>query len=153
MRRIILSNYVLFSSIIYIIGTLFISILIIKNNYYVEVLKIFIFLYVIGQVLGYGLGVDILKSVIPSSSNPEGGSTYQVITSTILPLLLAFTIKDIFSPSEELNYRFFIRMMLLTLILIGLLQFIALPKVLDYILLALAIVLGVVGFYKRNQER
>ena len=112
-------------------------------------MKIFLFLYIIGQVLGYGFGVDILKSVIPSLSDPENGIAYQVITSTILPLLLAFTIDDILKSKERLSYKFFIRMMFLTLILIGLLQFIALPKVLDYILLALAIGFGGLGLYKK----
>jgi len=93
--------------------------------------------------------VDILKSVIPSPSKPESGVAYQVITSTILPLLLAFIAKDILNQREELKYSFFIKMMLLTLILIGLLQLMKLPKVLDYILLLLAILLGSIGFLKK----
>ena len=142
-------SHVLFGIIINIGVTLFISIMFIRRDYRVRALKIFLFLYIMGQVLGYGFGVDILKSVIPSLSDPENGITYQVITSTILPLLLAFTIDDILKSKERLSYEFFIRMMFLTLILIGLLQFIALPKVLDYILLALAIGLGGLGLYKK----
>jgi len=46
--------------------------------------------------MGYGLGVDILKAVIPSSSHPESGAAYQVITSTVFPLLLAFIIDYIY---------------------------------------------------------
>jgi predicted permease len=88
-------NHVLFSTIFNIGVVLFISLILIRKNYYVRGLKIFIFLFIIGQVLGYGLGVDILKSVIPSSSNPKSGVSYQIITSTILPLLLAFIAKDI----------------------------------------------------------
>ncbi|HCX05062.1 MAG: hypothetical protein H0S78_05935 [Tissierellales bacterium] len=142
-------NHVLFSTIFNIGVVLFISLILIRKNYYVRGLKIFIFLFIIGQVLGYGLGVDILKSVIPSSSNPKSGVSYQIITSTILPLLLAFIAKDILNQREELKYSFFIKMMLLTLILIGLLQLMELPKVLDYILLVLAILLGSVGFLKK----
>jgi len=144
-----LIDHVLFSTIINISATLLISIILIRRNYYVRGLKIFVFLYIIGQVLGYGLGVDILKSVIPSPSKPESGVAYQVITSTILPLLLAFIAKDILNQREELKYSFFIKMMLLTLILIGLLQLMKLPKVLDYILLLLAILLGSIGFLKK----
>jgi|SRR6056297_1157541 len=142
-------NHVLFSTIFNIGAVLFISLILIRKNYYVRGLKIFIFIFIIGQVLGYGLGVDILKSVIPSSSNPESGVSYQIITSTILPLLLAFIAKDILNQREELKYSFFIKMMLLTLILIGLLQLMELPKVLDYILLLLAILLGSIGFLKK----
>ena len=121
----------------------------IKKRYHIRALTIFIFLYVVGQIIGYGLGVDIFKAVVPSFYDPENGVAYQVITSTILPLILAFIIKDIFSPREELNYRIFIRMMLLILILIGLFQFTALPKVFDYILLVLAIASGGIGLFKR----
>lgn len=142
-------NHVLFSTIFNIGAVFFISLILIRKNYYVRGLKIFIFLFIIGQVLGYGLGVDILKSVIPSSSNPESGVSYQIITSTILPLLLAFIAKDILNQREVLKYSFFIKMMLLTLILIGLLQLMELPKVLDYILLVLAILLGSIGLLKK----
>lgn len=142
-------THVLISTILSISATLFISIVLIKKRYHVKALRIFIFLYIVGQIIGYRLGVDILKSAVPSFSDPENGVVYQVITSTILPLLLAFIIKDIFSPREELNYRIFIRMMLLILILIGLFQFTALPKVYDYILLVLAIASGGIGFFKK----
>jgi len=142
-------NQVLFSTIFNIGAVLFISLILIRKNCYVRGLKIFIFLFIIGQFLGYGLGVDILKSVIPSPSNPESGVSYQIITSTILPLLLAFIGKDILSQREQLKYSFFIKMMLLTLILIGLLQLMKLPKVLDYILLVLAILLASIGFLKK----
>ena len=117
-----MSDYVLWG-FINIAATIFISIVLIRRNYHVRAMKIFLFLYIMGQVLGYGFGVDILKSVIPSLSDPENGIAYQVITSTILPLLLAFTIDDILKPREKVSYKFFIRMMLLILILIRLLQF------------------------------
>lgn len=148
-----MAKHILFSTITSISATLLISIMLIRRKYFVRALTIFVFLYIIGQIMGYGMGVDILKAVIPSSLHPENGVTYQVITSVVLPLLLAFIIKDISSPKRELNYGFFIRMMLLTLILIGLLQLVALPKVLDYILLVLAIMLGSIGVYKRNQKQ
>jgi len=91
-----LGNYVLFSTIMSIGATLLISITLIRKKHYVRALAIFIFLYVIGQIMGYGLGVDILKAVIPSSSHPESGAAYQVITSTVFPLLLAFIIDYIY---------------------------------------------------------
>ncbi len=147
-----MGNFVLFSTIINIGATLLISIILMRKKYHVRALTLFIFLYVIGQIIGYGLGVDILKAVIPSSSHPESGATYQVITSTVFPLILAFIIEDIYSHREELNYKFFIRNMLLVLILIGVLQFLALPKLLDYILLFLAIALGGIGLYKKLQK-
>lgn len=152
-----MDNYVLVSTIINIGATLLISIILMRKKYHVRALTLFIFLYLIGQILGYGLGVDILKAVIPSSSHPESGATYQVITSTVFPLILAFIIEDIYgyrdgSRREELNYKFFIRTMLLVLILIGILQFLALPKLLDYILLVLAIALGGIGLNKKLQK-
>jgi len=82
----------LFSTIISISATLLISIIYIKKKYFVRVLTIFVFLYVIGQIIGYGFNVDILKAVIPSSSHPESGVAYQVITSSVFPLLIALII-------------------------------------------------------------
>lgn len=89
-------NHVLRSSIINISATLLISIAFIKKKYYARPYKIFIFLYIIGQILGYGLGVDILKVVVPSFSDPENGVSYQIITSTIFPLIIAFVIDYIY---------------------------------------------------------
>jgi len=54
---------------------------------------------------------------------------------------------------EKLHYKFFMKMMLLVLILIGVLQFFELPKLLDYILLVLAIVFGCIGIYKKLKTR
>lgn len=119
----ILSKYVLISTIISISATYLVSIIFIRKEYYVRELKIFILLYTIGQLLGYGLEIDILKTVIPSSFNPETGSTFQIVTSIILPFLLAFTIKDIFNSKKELDYRFFIRTALLIIILMRIIQF------------------------------
>lgn len=147
-----MNNYILFSTLTYVGMILIISIILIRKKYYVNTLKLFIALFVIGQIIGYGLGVDILKVVLPSFSYPESGVVYQVITSTILPLLLAFIIKDIYSFKEELNYKFFIRMSLLVLIVIGILAFFALAKILNYLLLVLAITLGGIGLFKKFQK-
>lgn len=89
-------NHVLTGTIINIGATLFASIVLIKKNYYVRASIIFIFLYVIGQIMGYGLGIDILNAVVPSFSDPENGIAYQVITSTIFPLIIAFIIDYIY---------------------------------------------------------
>ena len=89
-------NHVFVSSIINISATLFISIALIKKKHYARPYKIFIFLYILGQILGYGLGVDILKAVVPSFSDPENGVAYQVITSTIFPLIIAFMLDYIY---------------------------------------------------------
>lgn len=148
-----MNNHLLISTLISIGATILISMILIRKEYDIRALKIFIVLYIFGQILGYGFGVDILKAVIPSSSYQGIGAAYQVITSTILPLLLAFIIEDIFSIKEELKYGFFIRMMLLILIFIGLLQFSSLPKILDYILLVLAIVLGAIGILRKRQGK
>lgn len=96
----------MFGSLSNINTTLLISLILIRRKYYVSALKIFIVLYVIGQIIGYGLGVDILKTVIPSSTNPKSGVAYQVITSTIFPLLLAFVIRDIYNIKEGLTHKF-----------------------------------------------
>lgn len=50
---------------------------------------------------------------------------------------------------KKLSYKFFMLMMLIVLVIIGVLQFFELPKTLDYILLVLAIVLGITGIYKK----
>jgi len=91
-----LFNHILIAASITIGATLFAGIVLIKKNYYVGASIIFIFLYVIGQIMGYGLGVDILKAVVPSFSDPENGLAYQVITSTIFPLIIAFIIDYIY---------------------------------------------------------
>lgn len=147
-----MNNYILFSTLTYVGMILIISIILIRKKYYVNTLKLFIALFVIGQIIGYGLGVDILKVVLPSFSYPESGVVYQVITSTILPLLVVLIIKDIYKSKEGLTDNFFIRLMLLILILLGILQFFAWPKILDDVLLVLAIALGGVGLFKKFQK-
>ncbi len=143
-----MNNYLLFSTLTYIGGILLISLVLIRKKHNIS--GLFIALFVIGQLVGYGLGVDILKAVVLSFSNPENGVAYQVITSTLLPLLVALIIKDIYKSKEEgLTDKFFIRMSLLVLILLGILQFFALAKIVDYILLFLIITLGGIGLLKK----
>jgi len=98
-----LLNHVLISSIISIGVTLFVSMFLIKKKYHVRPFVIFIFLYVIGQIIGYGLGVDILKAVVPSFSDPKNGVAYQVITSTIFPLIIAFIIDYIYKIFKKIE--------------------------------------------------
>lgn len=144
---------VLISMIIIMGGTLLGSISLIKKGYYVKSLKIFIFLYIIGQIVGYGFKVDILKAVIPSISETESGIRFQIVTSTILPLITAFIIKDITSASDELSYMFYIRIILLILIFIGLFQIIKVPKIFYYILLTLVILSVVIGVFKKQNKQ
>ena len=50
---------------------------------------------------------------------------------------------------KKLSNKFFILMMWIVLVIIGVLQFFELPKALDYILLVLAVILGIIGIYKK----
>jgi hypothetical protein len=70
--------------------TLFLSVSLIKKKIFIRPLTIFVGIYILGQIIGYGLNVDILKAVVPSFVDPENGATIQVITSTGFPLLAAF---------------------------------------------------------------
>jgi hypothetical protein len=56
-------------------ATLVIITFLFRKRYYVRPLKIFIVLLKIGQVR---LDVEILKAVIPSPGNPNGGTAYQL---------------------------------------------------------------------------
>jgi len=95
------NNLIVFSFILNIGATLAISIVLIRKNYYVRPLSIFIALYIIGQIAGYGLDIDILKAVIPSYSQPESGIEYQVIPSTAFPLVLAFVSNYVYKFFEK----------------------------------------------------
>jgi len=53
---------------------------------------------------------------------------------------------------KKTDHRVFLLTMLLVLILIGVLQFFELPKLLDYILLVLAVTLGGIGLYKKLKQ-
>lgn len=77
-------------SILTISTTLFLSIILIKKNVYSRPLTFFVGIYIIGQMIGYGLNVDILKAVVPSFIDPENGVALQVTSSTGLPLIAAF---------------------------------------------------------------
>jgi len=90
-------NQYLFMTIWTIAVTLVIIILLIRKNIHTRPLSIFLVLYIIGQSIGYGLGVDILKAVIPYG---DSGTAYQVITSTALPLVLAFIINYVYRQTK-----------------------------------------------------
>lgn len=98
-----MSNHVLFSAVTSIGATLLISIVLIKKKHYVRALTLFILLYILGQIIGYGFNVDLLKAVIPSFSDPENGVAYQVITSTLFPLLIAFTTDYLYKLFKEVT--------------------------------------------------
>ncbi len=59
---------------------------------YARGLKLFVVLYLAGQAVGYGLGVEPLKAVIPSTGQAGDGVQYQIVTSTLLPMLVAFAV-------------------------------------------------------------
>lgn len=85
-------THVLPIAILHIGVTLIISVAYIFKKRFVRPLSIFIALYITGQILGYGFGVEILKAVIPSPTHPDSGTVSQVITATGFPLALAFII-------------------------------------------------------------
>ncbi len=100
-------NHILVRSILSISVTLGISITLIRKKYYFRPLSIFILLYVFGQIVGYGLGVDILKAVVSSPIDTEYGAMYQITTSIGLPLVLAFAIHYISKlfREKQIEYR------------------------------------------------
>jgi len=50
---------------------------------------------------------------------------------------------------KKLNYKHFQSMMFITLAVVGTLQFFELPKILDYILGVLALIFGIISYYKK----
>ncbi len=75
------------SATIIIIGTIIVlPVLLIFKRIKVRLLCIFLGLFVIGQLIGYGIGIDVLKAVAPHC---EKGFCYQITSSTIFPFLLA----------------------------------------------------------------
>lgn len=77
-----------------------ISIILIKKQFYARALKIFLVLFILGQIIGYGFNVDLLKTIVPSSSDVKNVVGYQVLTSTIFPLIIAFSLDFIYKLFE-----------------------------------------------------
>lgn len=77
---------------------LVIAIIFIKKGIHSRSLSVFLGLFLIGQLIGHAVDVDILKVAIPHG---EMGITYQVITSTALPLILAFIIGNVYGLSKN----------------------------------------------------
>lgn len=88
----------LFMTLWFIIVPLAIAVIFIRKGIHSRSLSIFLGLFVIGQLVGYVINVDILKVAIPHG---ETGVAYQVITSTALPLILAFVIDYVYSLSGK----------------------------------------------------
>ncbi len=82
-----MGNQLMAATIIIICTIIVLPILLIFNGVKVRLLCIFLGLFVIGQLIGYGIGIDVLKAVAPDC---EKGFCYQYASSTILPFLLAF---------------------------------------------------------------
>lgn len=148
-----MTNYLLINAGIKILIAVIFSVVLIRKDIYREAMTIFLVLFILGQIIGYVLGLDILKIVIPAESNPASGTVTQLISSTIFPFLLAFTIQDLRRREEGFQYGFYIRLMFLILIAIGFLQFLPIASILTNILLLLALVLGVFGLYQKYQEK
>ncbi|MCK8816766.1 hypothetical protein MWH28_05195 [Natroniella sulfidigena] len=81
-------NRILFSAILSVGVTLGIGITLIRKNCYVRPLIIFVALYIIEQMIGYELGVDILRAAIPSPIDPEYGAMNQSFTNIFLSNLI-----------------------------------------------------------------
>ncbi|MCG8500860.1 MAG: hypothetical protein MJB12_10700 [Firmicutes bacterium] len=76
------------SVIIPITVTLIASILLIKKNVFPRPISIFMGLFIIGQVIGYGMDVDFLKVNIPHGDTGTSIS----LASIFIPLSFAFII-------------------------------------------------------------
>ncbi|MTI66977.1 MAG: hypothetical protein FH753_10340 [Firmicutes bacterium] len=74
--------------IISITFTLMVSILLIKKNMFPRLVSTFMGLFIIGQVIGYGLDVKFLKVNVPHGAT---GSSIS-LASIVIPLALAFII-------------------------------------------------------------
>jgi len=78
----------LMSATIVIISTIIVlPVLLIFKGVKVRLLCIFLAVFFIGQIIGYGMGIDVMKAVAPDC---EKGFCYQYASSTILPFLIAF---------------------------------------------------------------
>ncbi len=88
----------LFMTLWFIAVPLIIAVMFIRKGIHPRPLSIFLGLFLIGQLIGYVINVDILKVAIPHG---ETGVAYQVITSTAFPLMLAFIIGKIYSLSKK----------------------------------------------------
>ncbi len=147
-----MTNYLLINAGIKILIAVVFSLVLIRKNIYREAMGLFLILFILGQIIGYAFDLDILKIVLPVEPNPASGTVTQLISSTIFPFLLAFTIRDLRRWEEGFQYDFYIRVMFLILIGIGFLQFLPIASILTNILLILALVFGVLGLYQKYQE-
>lgn len=75
-----------------IVSTLGISILFIKKDKYRRLMSFFIVIFILGQVIGYGMDIDFLKVNIPQG---DYGTSYS-LASTAIPLALAAFIDYIY---------------------------------------------------------
>lgn len=61
-------------------------------------LGIFLLLFLIMQISGYGVGVEFFKAVVP---HEDSGTSYQIISSTILPLIMAFGLSGLYNKFKK----------------------------------------------------
>jgi len=81
-----MNNQLMSATIIIISSIIVMPTLLLLKRVKVRLLSIFIILFVIGQLIGYGLDIGIMKAVTPDC---DKGFCYQIGTSTILPFLIA----------------------------------------------------------------
>lgn len=72
--------------------TLGVCFMLIHKKYRVELISLFTGLYILGQMLGYGAGIELLRAVIPAAGQAGTGVTYQFIPSTLIPLSAAVVV-------------------------------------------------------------
>ncbi|MDW7670244.1 MAG: hypothetical protein SCK57_05220 [Bacillota bacterium] len=87
-----MNTQLVFSAVWYIGVTLAVCVVLIQKKYRVRLISLFMGLYIAGQILGYGFDIHLLKAVVPSTTHPNAGTDFQIIPSTVFPLLLAVVI-------------------------------------------------------------
>ena len=91
-RSVIVNTQLVFSAVWYIGVTLAVCVVLIQKKYRVGLITLFMGLYIAGQILGYGFDIHLLKAVVPLTAHPNTGTDFQIIPSTVFPLLLAVVI-------------------------------------------------------------
>lgn len=124
----------------------------IYKDYQKEAMQLFLIFFISGQLAAYLLDLDLLKIVIPIATDTRTGTVTQLISSTLFPFLLAFTIRDLKAAKQGFEYGFYIRLMFLILIVIGFLQFTPFSNFLVSFLLITALGSGSFGLYKKYKK-
>lgn len=86
------NTQLVFTVVWYIGITLAVCVVLIKKNYRTELITLFMVLYIAGQILGYGFDIHLLKAVVPSTAHTQTGTAFQILPSTVFPLLISMAI-------------------------------------------------------------